>query len=114
MPGNGNFMEAGSYCLKVVGPRLRRWLVSVVAYAWLQASLFGATVPPSFVWASKIDGSGNGYSMGTADRFGNVYVTGWFSGTASFGTTNLTSAGDDDIYVAKYNSTGVLQWAKRA
>jgi hypothetical protein len=49
-----------------------------------------------------------------ADATGNVYIVGYYSGTATFGTTSITSAGNADIFVAKYNSNGVLQWVKSA
>ena len=52
----------------------------------------------------------------TLDTNANCYVTGWFDGTNNFGGTTLTnqSAGGSDIFVAKYNSAGALQWAQRA
>jgi len=40
-------------------------------------------------------------------------VTGFFSGTANFGTTNLATTGLDDVFVAKYNPSGNLQWARK-
>ncbi|RYE19541.1 MAG: hypothetical protein EOP51_19665, partial [Sphingobacteriales bacterium] len=43
-----------------------------------------------------------------------LYTTGTFSGTASFGNTALTSVGGDDIFVAAYFLNGDLIWAKRA
>jgi hypothetical protein len=49
-----------------------------------------------------------------ADASGNVYVTGGFSGTAQFGTTNLTSGGTIDVYLAKYDSAGNFLWAQQA
>ena len=61
-----------------------------------------------------------GIDVGNAvitDPAGNVYLTGSFKGTVDFdpgaGITNLTSAGAEDIFVAKYAPTGVLLWAKR-
>ncbi len=39
------------------------------------------------------------------DAAGNVLVTGFFSGSVRLGTTTLTSAGDDDGFVAKYDPT---------
>jgi Beta-propeller repeat len=48
------------------------------------------------------------------DALGNVYVTGLFSETVTFGTTTITSSGSMDIFIAKYNNTGVLQWVKKA
>lgn len=45
-----------------------------------------------------------------ADDAGNAYVTGWFTSTANFLTTNVTAIGARDIFVAKYNSAGTLLW----
>ena len=42
------------------------------------------------------------------DASGNVYITG--SSYATWGTPLNPHAGMDDIFVAKYNSSGVLQW----
>ena len=49
------------------------------------------------------------------DASGNVFVTGYFRGTATFGSTVLSSAGPDiDIFVAKYvPTTGTWAWAQR-
>jgi hypothetical protein len=47
------------------------------------------------------------------DHNGNVVVVGYFYGTVNFGGGPLTSAGNEDIFVAKYDSTGTFQWAQR-
>ena len=44
------------------------------------------------------------------DGSGNVYVTGYFSGTVNFGAGNVTSAGNADVFVTKLNSSGAHQW----
>ncbi len=67
-------------------------------------------------WAKRLGGIVQ--SM-VADSANNLYVTGNFGGTETYGAgdpnqTSLTSAGGADIFVAKYNSSGVIQWAKRA
>jgi hypothetical protein len=49
-----------------------------------------------------------------SDKDGNAYITGHIEGTASFGSFNITSVGAKDVFVAKYNSSGVEQWAVRA
>jgi PKD repeat protein len=69
------------------------------------------------VWAKGIGGSGNDYSYNVAvDQNSDVFVTGFFEGTVDFdpsaGTNNVTSSGLDDIFFAKYNGSGTLQWAK--
>jgi hypothetical protein len=44
----------------------------------------------------------------------NVYVAGEFSGTATFGTTNLTATGQTDLFVAKLNPEGTdWLWARK-
>jgi hypothetical protein len=66
-------------------------------------------------WAKRAGGIRNDQGSGiSVDSAGNSYVTGFFNGTATFGTTTLTSAGGSDIFVAKYDSTGTVLWAKRA
>ncbi|MCB9317449.1 MAG: SBBP repeat-containing protein, partial [Lewinellaceae bacterium] len=47
-----------------------------------------------------------------ADASGNVYVTGEFQGTAGFGSQTLTSAGDVDAFVVKYDASGNVLWAR--
>jgi hypothetical protein len=50
----------------------------------------------------------------TTDASGNIYIAGYYRGTASFGTTSITSAGTDDIFLAKYNNNGALIWVQSA
>ncbi len=68
------------------------------------------------LWAKSPGGQSynNGHSV-TSDASGNVYVTGDFGGTLVFGTTTLsTGAGGGDMYLAKYDASGNVLWAKKA
>lgn len=69
----------------------------------------------SYLWAMQGGSSGVVRSNDVAvDSSGNVYVSGAFLDTATFGNTTLTSAGDYDVFVAKLTSSGAYQWAVRA
>ncbi len=50
----------------------------------------------------------------TSDALGNYYVTGYFTSQVAFGSTTLNSSGNSDIFIAKYNAMGVVQWAVKA
>ncbi len=69
----------------------------------------------NWLWASKADGSSydGGYGI-TIDDAGNTYVTGYFMGTANFGSNSLTSSGQTDIFVAKTDTDGNWLWATKA
>jgi hypothetical protein len=80
------------------------------------------------VFVAKYDAAGNvlwaksagGESEVTAgsgvatDGLGNVFLTGAFGGSATFGDSTLTSAGDREVFVAKYHAFGNVLWAKSA
>jgi hypothetical protein len=80
-----------------------------------------AAVQAQFQWSQRIASASNwpegepniGLALDTND---NCYVTGFFDDTNNFGGVTLTnqSTGGSDIFVAKYNSAGALQWAQRA
>lgn len=49
-----------------------------------------------------------------ANDSGNIVIAGYFYGSTTFGTTQLTSQGQQDIFIAKYDSSGTLLWARQA
>ncbi len=68
------------------------------------------------LWADMIGGSGFERAKGVAvDVQDNIYITGVFRGTVDFDNstndTYVTSAGDQDCFVAKYTPTGNFLWA---
>lgn len=73
----------------------------------------------NFLWAKNIGGlsSDDVGQFLTVDTIGNLYVTGQFWGTVDFNpdTTsyNLTSAGNADIFVSKFDLFGNFVWAKQ-
>jgi FlgD Ig-like domain/Beta-propeller repeat len=66
------------------------------------------------IWSQRFGGTFSDAAIAVAlDASNNVLITGYFGNTAAFGGSTLTSAGGNDIFVAKYNSGGVHQWSKR-
>jgi len=47
------------------------------------------------------------------DGLGNVYLTGTFKNAIDFGGGVLTSAGEDDVFLAKLDAAGAHLWSKR-
>jgi len=78
-----------------------------------RASASGGRLGPSiWEWAANAGSSNRDYGNGIdVDSSDDVYVTGGFIGTANFGSTNLTSSGGSDGFIAKLNSSGSWQWA---
>lgn len=72
------------------------------------------------VWQVRAGGDGETFVQDlAAGDDGCCVVTGGFSGQATFGPgepgeTTLTSAGDFDIFVARYLADGRLDWVRRA
>ncbi len=65
-------------------------------------------------WSQRGGSTVEGIATDVAvDPSGNVVVTGTFQGTVDFGGGNLVSAGEEDIFVAKYNASGAHQWSRR-
>lgn len=86
--------------------------------AWALPVVALSLSPAYGQWAFGIGNTSAESPNGVAvDGSGNVYITGIFQGTVDFdpsgGTTNLASAGNNDVFIAKYNSSGALVWADR-
>jgi hypothetical protein len=66
------------------------------------------------VWSKRFGDAGTEVAYDVAaDGSGNIVVVGRFEGTIDFGGGLLTSAGDSDIYVAKFDAAGNHVWSKR-
>ncbi len=78
--------------------------------------VFVAKLNTDGIWQWAKNGGGiysdTGWGI-ISDENGNIYISGDFSGTATFGTTLLTTQGYSDVLVAKLDTNGVWQWAQR-
>lgn len=69
----------------------------------------------TWLWAKRGGGTGEDVAGDIAvDSSGNVYITGYYRGSASFGTTLSANGNFTEIYVAKLDTNGNWLWAKRA
>jgi len=66
------------------------------------------------VWARNLGGPESDTGLSIQLSPSGPVVTGRFAGQATFGSIQLTSTGDDDIFVALLTSSGGVRWAERA
>ena len=72
----------------------------------------------NFVWTKKIGGTLNDIgTFITVDGIGNIYATGYFTGTVDFdpgpGVFNLTAAGNRDAFIIKLDAAGNFVWVRQ-
>ena len=94
---------------------MRNMIFTMMSLLWLSSNLLAQV--PQFEWAAGF--GGNNYDEGRSlalDSAGNVYTIGYFQSTVDFdpgnGTYNLSSSGDEDIYISKLDASGNLAWAR--
>lgn len=66
------------------------------------------------IWTKKAGGMGSDRALSVAcDQNGNIYITGYFYGTANFGSITLSSvSGSQDGFIAKLDANGNFLWAE--
>jgi len=89
--------------------------INLISDGGLDAFLAKLNSAGDVVWAKQISGSNweNVYSL-AIDANSNCYISGYISGTTTLGTTTINSAGNEDIFLAKFNAAGGVSWAKSA
>ncbi len=63
----------------------------------------------NFIWAKNLPGEARGISI---DNLGEVYISGSYGGTKSFGSITLTALNSADGFAAKLDSAGTFIWAQ--
>lgn len=70
----------------------------------------------NFKWATAFGGPNTWVNTTSIDKAGDIYLTGWIMGTINFtvGTETITlnSAGESDVFIAKINDDGNIDWVK--
>ena len=88
---------------------------------WDESGIFIAkyNLDGTLVWVKQAGGPDvDGGSCINALSDNSYIISGYFTGTATFGPgeineINLTSGGDEDAFIAQYNSDGSLAWANQ-
>jgi uncharacterized delta-60 repeat protein len=122
---NDNLASVGNYlCLVGVvaienNPTETPWL-DLTAYQFCNLEVVEVGTEGNLIWAKQAGGTSSdvGYAVTTLNDNSTV-VTGRFEDSAMFGQgesneTILNSAGEYDIFIARYNPDGSLAWAKQA
>ncbi len=69
----------------------------------------------NWIWADNVFGNYDDHGIEICnDPYGNLYITGFFNNSISFGSTELISNGSRDIFIAKLNQNNEWEWAKNA
>jgi gliding motility-associated-like protein len=98
--------------------QIKQFSVIRILFIFVIILSFNQVFSQQYKWAKNITGNNQAatYSMFVDNQL-NTYITGQFQGTCDFdpgiGIQNLTSSGDWDLFIAKYDSSGNYIWAKR-
>jgi len=106
--GNGNTFATGSF-LYSVNPGSG----TLTSNGALDVYLARFDSKGKVQWAKGYGGSSSDYSHRLAlDPGGNVYITGYFYNSVSFGGKTFTSKGGTEGFVAGYSSSGKHRWSR--
>jgi hypothetical protein len=103
------------------------WIVAIsfgqafeMGKAWMKsrggddAALVKLSSGGDLEWFTQIGGEyGEEITHVDVDPAGNIYVLGLFRGTLAVGGAAMTSAGDTDLFVARFDPVGNHVWSKR-
>jgi hypothetical protein len=88
---------------------------SLVSRGYQDVFVMHVTASGAIDWAVQAGGRTDEQGTGIAyDGAGGAFVTGSFSGEASFGNTSLKSLGDRDVFAMHVSASGAIDWAVRA
>jgi hypothetical protein len=88
--------------------------VNLIAAGQLDVCLFKYSNAGAHQWSQRFGGTSNDFAESVVvDGNGNAIITGLFLGSANFGGSTFLSAGNYDIFFAKYNSAGAHQWSRK-
>jgi hypothetical protein len=106
---NGFIYAAGSFCDSVSFDT-----INLISNGLSDIYVLKMDTMGNIVWVKKEGGSWDDYGRGIdVDASNNVFLSGLFSDTVSFGPFQLIAQGAADIFICKYSSNGTEQWVKQ-
>jgi hypothetical protein len=82
--------------------------------AWILLPAAGRAAAPTHVFSQRFGDAASQSARALAvDLYGAIVMAGEFSGTVDFGDGPLTSAGDNDIFLARFDPDGSVQISRR-
>lgn len=98
----------------VIGSSDRGWTLDGITLRVPQSTNYLARLDSrqgKVIWALATPGDRGGQVIGL-DKTGDIYIAGYFTGTVALTKkVSLTSAGDADGFVARYDPNGEVDWA---
>jgi len=112
---NRNSYVTGSFIGTVTFPNNCPTLTSTTGVSGPAPDIFVAKFDSTGVcqWVQQYGAHNDTDGLGISFDRGDVYVTGYFIGHIKFGAYTLSGQGAGDIFIAKLNQNGVVQWAVR-
>ena len=84
--------------------------ITLIAVFLLTTKMFGQNIE----WAKQITPKSNVKASVAVDRSGNSYLLGLFKDTCVIDGISVYLPGSNNIYLAKFNASGIVQWIKTA
>jgi hypothetical protein len=109
---NGNVYVCGFYSNGAV---FGSQTYSVSSGSYYDAFVAKYSSAGNLEWVTTAGGDYDEVAWGiTTDNAGLIYITGEFNASAMFGSTQLITSGNADVFIACYDANGNTLWAKRA
>ena len=107
--GDGGWIVAASF-----GQKVKFGETELAAKGMEDAALLKLTSEGEVAWVTHVASDyPDEITHLDVDASGNIYALGRFKGTLVIGGAELKSAGDDDLYLAKFDSVGNPVWSTR-
>ena len=111
---NGEIVIAGQFEGTMSFPSSTGTTISLASAGGTDVYLARFRTDGVAIWASRFGDATFQYCNAIAmDPLGDVAIVGAFLGSVNFGGSDLVSAGDYDIFVARFNASGQHTWSYR-